>query len=95
MLRTAAAMTSLMGRAPAGAIIESDRKLAKRVPRETRCPLPVPDVNVSLEMKTDVRYSLSARRDAPLRPSGCPDGPCAPLAFLQAVSGLHSSGPGP
>lgn len=68
-------MTSLMGRALAGAIIESDRKLAKRVPRETRCPLPVPDVNVSLEMKTGVRYSLSARRDAPLRPSGWPDGP--------------------
>ena len=67
-------MMSLIGSELSGAIIESDRKLEKRVPRETRCLLLVPDVNVSLEMNTDVRYSLSPRREEPLRQSGCPDG---------------------
>ena len=56
-----------------GAAAEPDRKLGKRVPRETRCLLLVPDVNVSLETNTDGRYSSPPRREEPLRQSACPD----------------------
>ena len=94
--RTAAAMTSLIGSELTGAIVESDRKLEKRVPRETRCLLLVPVVNVSLEMNTDVRYSLSPRRDAPVGQSGCPD--CSALsspASKVQFGGLTPGGWGP
>lgn len=87
----------LIGSGLTGAIIESDRKLEKRVPRETRCLLLVPDVNVSLEMNTDVRYSLSPRGDAPLRQSGGPDGSVlsSPASKVQFAGGLTPGGWGP